>query len=162
MFACQALAAEDHPRAEVFGGYQYTRVGMAPGIGANGWNAAVTLNANRWFGVTADFSGAYQDVALVGLRAHTFTFGPTVALRGERVTPFAHVLLGGFRGTAGSGRLDVRLSGFAMLTGGGVDVKIWKGVSARAFQLDWLIWSGVGMTEKKNARVSAGIVIGIG
>ncbi len=161
MLACQPLAAEDYPKVELFGGYQHTRVGVAPDIGANGWNAAITGNANRWFGVTADFSGAYNNVATFGLRAHTFAFGPSFALRGERVTPFAHLLLGGFRASAGASGFNVGLSGFAMLTGGGVDVRVWKRVSVRLFQLDWILWEGAGVTEKKNGRISSGIVIRI-
>jgi hypothetical protein len=169
MLACYPLAAEDHPNVELFGGYQHLRVGVAPDIGANGWNAAITGYANRWFGVTADFSGAYSSVATVGLRAHTFAFGPTFALRGERVTPFAHLLLGGFHASAGASGFNfglagmpgfnVGLSGFAMLTGGGVDVRISKRVSARLFQLDWLLWEGADVTEKKNGRIASGIVI---
>lgn len=161
MIACQAAGAEDHPKVEVFGGYQHLRVGVAPDIGANGWNAAITGNVNRWFGVTADFSGAYRSVATIGLRAHTFAFGPSFALRGERVTPFAHLLLGGFRASTGLTGFNLGLSGFAMLAGGGVDVRIWKRVSVRPFQLDWILWHGAGVTEKKNGRISSGIVIGI-
>ena len=46
-----------------------------------------------------------------------------------------------------------------MLAGGGVDVRVWKRVSVRLFQLDWILWHGAGMTEKKNGRISSGIVI---
>ena len=69
-------AAEDHPKVEVFGGYQHLRVGVAPDIGANGWNAAITGNVNRWFGVTADFSGAYRSVATIGLTRPHICFRP--------------------------------------------------------------------------------------
>jgi hypothetical protein len=159
MMACPAFAAEDHPKAELFGGYQYTLVGIAPGISANGWNAAVTGNVNRWFGVTADLSGAYHTVIGTGLRAHTYTFGPTFALRGDRVTPFAHLLLGGFHSSVAG--LSFGLNGFAMMAGGGVDVRVWKTVSVRPFQLDWLLWHAAGFSERKNARISSGVVIGI-
>ncbi len=160
MLAWPALAA-DHPRAEIFGGYQYTRVGVAPGIGANGWNAAITGNANRWLGLTADFSGAYHNVAAAGLSANTFAFGPTVALRGERVTSFAHLLIGGFRSSAEAGPFSAGLTGFAMLAGGGVDVGVSRRTAVRLFQLDWIVWNSAGMTEKKNARISGGVVFRI-
>ncbi|HWR51583.1 MAG TPA: hypothetical protein VN428_10780 [Bryobacteraceae bacterium] len=161
MLAWPILAAEDHPRAEVFGGFQYIRVGAAPGLGANGFNAAITGNVNRWLGLTADVSGAYRGVGGIGLTANTLGFGPSVALRGERVTPFAHLLLGGFRGATGFGDFSVGLTGFAMLAGGGVDVRVSKRMAVRLFQLDWIVWNGAGMTEKKNARISGGVVFRI-
>lgn len=62
MLAVPVMAGDGYPRAEAFGGYQFTRVGAVPGINAHGWNAAVTGYVNRWFGVTGDFSGAYRNV----------------------------------------------------------------------------------------------------
>src|SRR5262245_31847995 len=51
LFATPILAQTDVPRAEVFGGYAHN-------IGnAQGWNASAAVNANRWFGVVADFGG---------------------------------------------------------------------------------------------------------
>jgi hypothetical protein len=152
-----AAAAQERQKAEVFGGYQYTRIGGV--LGANGWNAAITGNLNRWFGVTADLSGAYKGVAgVVGANAYTYTFGPTVSARGERVTPFAHVLLGGFHASAGFQGLSASTSGFAMMVGGGVDVKLTEHLSARLVQPDWVLWHAEGHTEKKNVRISTGIV----
>jgi hypothetical protein len=162
MLAGQGFSsAQDHPRAEAFGGFQYTRVGAAPGLGANGWNGAVTGYVTPWFGLTADFSGANRGVGAIGLRANTYTFGPSVALRGERVTWFGHVLFGGFRAATGTGLFDVGLGGVATLAGGGMDVRATKRFSVRLFQLDWIVWNSQGLTEKKNARISGGVVFRI-
>jgi hypothetical protein len=158
MLAAPVIAVEGNPKAEVFGGYQFTRIGAVPGINGHGWNAAVTGYVNRWLGVTGDFSGAYRNVGVVDLSAHTYTAGPTFALRGERVTPFAHVLFGGFRASTGAMGLNAGIDGFAMMTGGGMDVAITDRVAVRAFQVDWLLWRSMGATEKANVRVSAGIV----
>jgi hypothetical protein len=157
-----AGAQELRPKAEIFGGYQYTRIGIAPGINASGWNAAVTGNLNRWAGVTADFSGVYRNIGGIGLSAHTFTFGPTVSARGQRVTPFAHALFGGFRGSTGAGAFSAGLNGFTMMIGGGVDVQVVRHVAVRAGQLDWILWNSSGVTEKKNARFSVGLVFRLG
>ena len=58
LFSLAAVAQENYSKAEVFGGYQYTRLGSpctgCDGLNANGWDAAVTGNLNHWFGVTAD------------------------------------------------------------------------------------------------------------
>ena len=48
--ASLSAAAQDFPKAEIFGGYQLTRL---DGTTLNGWNAALTGNLNHWFGVTA-------------------------------------------------------------------------------------------------------------
>jgi hypothetical protein len=56
-----AASAQDYPKAEIFGGYNYASSDVtSPGrTHLNGWNGAATANINRWFGVKADFSGLY-------------------------------------------------------------------------------------------------------
>ncbi len=153
------LVAQDSPRVEVFGGYQFTRIGGPGGVNTNGWDAAITGDLNRWFGVKADFSGAYKNVAGFGARAHTFTFGPVVSLRGERVKPFAHALFGGFNASAGFGGLGASTNGFTMMLGGGADYAASAHLSVRVIQADWILWHAQGITEKKNARISTGLVV---
>ncbi|HEX4541976.1 MAG TPA: hypothetical protein VH114_02320, partial [Candidatus Acidoferrum sp.] len=50
MFSVAAFAQETGaaPKAEIFGGYQYTR--FDGGVNANGWNTSVAGNLNNWFG----------------------------------------------------------------------------------------------------------------
>ncbi len=151
-----AAVATAEPRGEIFGGYQYTRVGGM--VNANGWNAAVTGRVNRWFGLTADFSGAYKSAGPVKASALTYTFGPSFSMRGERVSPFVHALFGGFRVSAGFMGANVSSNGFAALMGGGVDVKATPHVTVRAIQADWILWRTQGLTEEKNARISTGLV----
>ena len=40
LFSVVAFAQENAPKAEIFGGYQYTR--FDGGVNANGWNTSVT------------------------------------------------------------------------------------------------------------------------
>ena len=142
-------AAQDHPRGELFGGYQFTH--FDPNVNANGWNASITGNLNNWFGVTADFSGAYKN----GGKLHTAMAGPVFSYRkSERVTPFAHVLVGGAVASGGG----ISENGFAMAVGGGLDVNLNKRVAWRLIQGDWLLFRAGGETDKKNARISTGIV----
>ena len=56
-----AARAQDYPKAEIFGGYNYASSDVtSPGrTNLHGWNGAATANINRWFGVKADFSGLY-------------------------------------------------------------------------------------------------------
>jgi opacity protein-like surface antigen len=157
MFSLAAAAQESAPKAEVFGGYQYTR--FDGGLNANGWNMALTGNLNHWFGVAADFSGAYKSQSGVSFNNYTYTFGPVVSLRrNENFTPFAHFLAGGFRSSAASGGLSASDGGFAMMLGGGVDVKVSQRVAVRAIQFDWLSLHANGGSSNNNARISTGLL----
>ena len=157
LLASLSAAAQDFPKAEIFGGYQLTRL---DGTTLNGWNAALTGNLNHWFGVTADFSGAYTSQGGVDFRNYTYTFGPTIAARGnETFTPFAHALFGGSHASAGFGGVSASDNGFAMIFGGGVDAKFSQHLSFRVAQFDWMSFHANGGSSNNNFRYSAGIVI---
>lgn len=139
--------AQETPKPEVFGGYQFTT--LDPSWNASGWNGAATMYINRWMGVTGDFSGAYK----TGESFHTYTFGPVVSMHKGAITPFAHGLFGGAHDSFVVGGA----SGFAMMFGGGVDVGR-KQFAFRVGQVDWLITRFSGITNKNNARVSTGVL----
>ena len=145
-FLLPAQAQEELQRVEVFAGYQFSH--FDPSLNANGWNAAINGSVSRWFGVTGDFSGTYKN----GGHLYSFMAGPTFSARTKRVTPFAHLLLGGAT-TCGS--CD---SAFAMALGGGLDVNANDHLALRLVQADWLLFRAGGITDKKNARASAGLV----
>src|SRR5258708_15948847 len=88
---------QDYAKAEVFGGYQYLHMGgSGTDINANGWNASLTGNFNSWFGVAADFSGAYKTISGIDTKVYTYAGGPVVSLNsGGKVNPFVHALFGG-------------------------------------------------------------------
>ena len=137
-------------KAEVFGGYQYTR--LDGGWNGNGWNGAATLNLNHWFGVTGDFSGAYKS----GLHLHTYTFGPTISHKEGPISPFAHLLIGGGRASAAG----TSTSGFNMMAGGGLDLgSASHGLAFRMAQFDWMMTRFSGITDKNNMRLSTGLVV---
>src|SRR5215470_19429052 len=144
VLALPAAAQREFPRAEIFGGYQFLH--LNPSLNASGWNAAVNGNVNRWFGITADFSGVYKD----GGHLYTYMFGPTLSARTGPVTAFAHTLLGG--------ATDGGDSAFSMAVGGGADVNAGDHFAIRLLQADWMLLRSGGVTAKKNARVSAGVV----
>jgi hypothetical protein len=157
MFSLAALAQESAPKAEFFGGYQYTR--FDGGLNANGWDTTLTGNLNHWFGVAADFSGAYKSQSGVSFSNYTYTFGPVVSLRrNENFTPFAHFLAGGFHSSAAAGSLSAGGGGLAMMLGGGVDVKVTQRVAVRAIQFDWLSLHANGNSDNNNARISTGLL----
>ncbi len=140
---CLPGLAQGYPKSEIFGGYQFAHV---EGVNANGWNLSLAGNLNRWFGVAADFSGAYKS----GEHVHSYMFGPVISARTDKVTPFGHALFGG---ASGGGT-----NAFAMAFGGGIDVKVAEKAAVRLIQVDWLMFRSGGFTSKDNARVSTGIV----
>ena len=152
-----AVAAQDFPKAELFGGYQYTRQNST---NLSGWDANFTGNYNRWFGLTGDFSGAYNSRAGVDFRSYTFAFGPTVAARSNgMLTPFAHVLLGGVHQVAAAGSSTLgTATGFAFIAGGGLDAKITSHLAARVAQIDYMSFHLSG-SSANIFRYSGGIVV---
>jgi hypothetical protein len=151
-----AAAAQEYPKAEVFGGYQYTNL---DGTSLNGWNAALSGNLNHWFGVTGDFGAAYKSVSGASFSNYTYMFGPTLASRrGEALTPFVHALFGGFHSSASFAGFSGTGNGFAMGIGGGLDMKVTPRIVLRAGQFDWMSFRANGASSNNNFRYSGGIV----
>jgi opacity protein-like surface antigen len=160
-----AAVAQDVPKGEIFGGYQYTRINPGNGVDGdnfNGWNASAQYNWSRAFGLKADFSGAYKSVLGVSLRQHTYLFGPVVSARGEKATVFAHALFGGAHATADAGSTgffgSVSDNAFAMAFGGGLDYNLNRNFAVRVGQFDYLPTRFGGETQN-NFRYSTGIVL---
>lgn len=141
------VTAQETPRPEVFGGYQFT--GTDGGWHGSGWNGAANFYITRWVGATADFSGVYGS----GSHIYTYTFGPTFSMHKSGVSPFAHALFGGAHAATG----PFGDSGMAMFFGGGVDLGTRK-FALRAVQFDWMPLRFNGITDKNNYRVNTGII----
>ena len=150
--------AADYPKAEIFGGYQYTH--LEGGYNGNGFNFALNGNFNDYFGITADFGAAYNTQMGVHVNNYTYSFGPVLSMRANKAyTPFVHVLVGGDHATASaSGLGSISGDGFAMMAGGGVDFNINRSLSFRAAQADWMLVHSGGSSSSKNIRISTGIV----
>lgn len=151
LLLCAAVAQAEPkaaPKAEVFGGYQFTR--LEGGTNMNGWNAALTGNMGKSFGITGDFSQVYNS----GVHFSTYTVGPEVHAHLPIVKPFAHALFGGARLAGGGGSIN----GFASYVGGGIDAG--HGLLAfRVAQFDWMYARFSGQGSSKNVRISTGLVV---
>ncbi len=87
------LLAQDNPRVEAFGGYQFLHAGNIDGIGdganANGWNASAAVNFSNHVGIAADFSGSYNTEVIqnshVHFHAYTYTFGPVASFNSASI-----------------------------------------------------------------------------
>jgi opacity protein-like surface antigen len=157
-------AAQEVPKAEVFGGYAYG------GQGTRGWNASVAGNLNSWFGLVADFGGQYTRLeepdASERIKTHSFLFGPQVSVRShKRVTPFARALFGTstIRTHAVESGQSFSFSDmrFAMALGGGLDVRLNDRVALRAVQIDYLRTRFFDEVQNKG-RLSFGLVFRFG
>jgi opacity protein-like surface antigen len=164
-----ALAQEDAPKFELFGGFSYMRV--AGNANVNGWNAQGTYNLKKWIGVAGDFGGIYQTMSNDTIRPSasmtTFMFGPQLYDRVGRVTGFAHALFGATRVTKGfnlgKGGTDANASNLSVALGGGVDANVTDKIAIRVFSVDYFMLrvnnALTNNTEgRSNFRLSMGIV----
>lgn len=151
------VLAQETPKLESFLGYSYLRsdaqtFGAADNLDLHGWNAAFQVNANKWLGIKADFSGHYEPDSSTDSKSHSFLAGPVFTLRGDRLSPFSHVLLGVVRDENNSGE-D---TGFGMAVGGGLDVTLSRKFALRLFQADYLMGNSFDETQN-NLRLSSGL-----
>ena len=164
----QALA-QDAPRAEVFGGFQYFRANSGTDVAnldhfhLNGWDASLSGFFNRYLGVTADLSGAYGSPEVLGVpihtKQHTFMFGPVLRLTNPtHLTPFVHALGGGVHISADADGTNASETAAAWAVGGGVDLNIAPILSVRLAQVDYL-QTRIGGTNQNNFRYAAGVVL---
>lgn len=181
--------AQDVPKVELFGGYSYLRgdtsafgTGFVSGVNLNGWEASANFNANKWFGIKADFDGHYGSPNIlssgtynVDMKFHTFLFGPQLSHRSEKVTAFAHGLFGAAHVKADAGiilagtqprAVQPRIllptsdtdTALAMAFGGGFDWNVKKNFAIRVIQGDYLMTKVYSDTQN-NFRLSTGIVL---
>jgi opacity protein-like surface antigen len=159
-----AVAADDAPKAEVFGGYSYLHcdTGVSDvSCNLNGWNASLVFNAPKYFGIVADFNGTYGTVNDVDTKVHSFLFGPKFAVRKEKFTPFAQALFGVANSkTSASGVSLESKNDFAMTLGGGLDINVGKKMAVRVAP-EYLMTRSAGETYN-SFRLSAGIVLKLG
>lgn len=156
-------SAQDDPKVEVFGGYSYLHTsvgGGVPGTNFNGGSGSVSFNPNRWLGIVGDFGG-YHTGSFAGSgfsgSVISYLFGPKIAFRGEKVTPFVQALFGGARVSSGGASLN----GFATALGGGFDYNATPRIGIRVIQAEYVLTKfnfGPGFTSQNSARISTGVV----
>lgn len=109
---------------------------------------------------------------------NTFLFGPQVKYHGRKFQPWAHALFGGassnlwtnLLNTSGvSNKTNKDVNGFAIETGGGVDIVVHKMIAIRPLEFDYLQTRlnppGLAINRLENQnnwRYSAGVVLNLG
>jgi hypothetical protein len=169
LLGCCALAmAEEMPKAEAFAGYSYYRCnpeGISSSCNLNGWIGSFSLNQTKWFGAVAEFGGNYGSVDEAdNVKVLSFLFGPRFYIRrNEKVTPFAHALVGDSYIHVKSGKIRyIKEHDLTLVFGGGLDLKINKVLAVRPFQVDYVMVRSKDSARMDNFRFSAGIVFRIG
>ncbi|MHB8754992.1 MAG: outer membrane beta-barrel protein [Candidatus Acidiferrales bacterium] len=158
--------AQGVQKFEVFGGYQYEHFNNEfTALNGSGWNASVAYHFAPWIGAKADFSGVYATdrsaTTPAPVRNYTYTFGPVFSPPNlGALRPFGEALFGRFRQSLGDG-YNLSFSSFALLAGGGLDMKIHENVALRLGEIDYLYMHSTTIhpVGKNNLRFSAGIVL---
>ena len=168
VFLTTPLLAQDLPKGEIVGGYQYVKLsdGIATKrLSGNGWNAGFAYYFSRWVGIKADFGGTYatDDTSSsqpFRVNNYTYTFGPVISARnGGRFAPFGEFLFGRYHESLAG--YPSSNDGFAMLAGGGLDVHFGPHFSLRAAEVDWFYTrppSPAILLKANNVRVVTGVV----
>jgi len=178
LLAGAAVAQDDAPKVEAFGGYSYLRVNPgfgAPGLNFNGGSGSVGYNFTSWLGAAADFGGYHWSQSGEDATAVTYLFGPKVSFRSGPVTPFAQVLFGGAHLSGSASCEEVVLgarirpqggvfgcgsgsdNAFALAAGGGLDWNATEHIGIRLIQAEYLMTRFFSDTQN-NARISVGVV----
>lgn len=175
----------NYPKAEVFGGFSISSAAVSStdpltGLSTSlresfmGWQGSANLNVTHHLGIVGDFGGQYKTVAGIPMNSYQFLFGPRIAFRGPRVTPFVHAMFGGVKEGVGSFSLtdpitglsittpSVSSTGLGMAMGGGLDVNVSDRFALRVPQFDWTPMHIGGIWEKNVIRIGIGLVIKTG
>jgi hypothetical protein len=147
------LSAQDEvpPKVDLFLGYQWLAPGGTVPVGSNpsfqpppppvatklpgmpiGYGVTGTYNFDKWWGLSVDVGGNFQDLA----NESTISVGPRLMWRGENVNFFVHTMLG-------LNRLSPKnvdsSNGIGAILGGGMDLKLWRAVSLRLIEADYVL-----------------------
>jgi opacity protein-like surface antigen len=151
-------------RADVFGGYSWTR---SRGESWNGWNASSAVHVNPWLGFAADVTGHYKTLSNTRLSLLSGAVGPRVTWGRDLFSyfvPFVQAQAGVFHTKAHTEFLNASFSendthpGVAL--GGGVDVSLSDRWALRA-KADYVIVRANGRNDG-DPRVSGGLVVRFG
>jgi hypothetical protein len=147
IWSATALAQEEPtPKVELFTGYQWLNPGgTIPAPGSNplnptpfklpsvpqGLGASLTYNFSKNWGLEGDYGGNFNKF----VNESTASIGPRFTWRAEGMNIFAHTL-------AGYNRLSPKnlqpSNGFGAILGGGIDLLVWKPLSIRLFEADYV------------------------
>lgn len=150
--------AQETPAWEISGGYSFLKADFSgTNFSLNGGTGTITENVNHWFAGRATVSAYHGTDAGTTVSAQTLTYGPVFSYRHfNGFNPFVDVEIGGIRASEGYLGISKSAVKFAMLGGGGVDVRVRPSVSLR-LQADYLMTRFLGANQN-NLQGSAALV----
>lgn len=160
-----AFAYGQDSRADLFGGYSYLNIdtnGLTTSRqNANGWEASISGNYNKWLAAEADVAGFYKNYSGVSVTDYSYGAGPRVNFK----PIFFHALIGGDHLSGSASGVSESQDSLAGAFGGGVQWKVSGPFSFRA-SADYVftrhnILGGPSVTQN-NVRASVGIVYSFG
>jgi hypothetical protein len=160
--------AQEHDRAEVFGGYSYLNAdsnGFGPRVNVNGWEASLSVNATRLLAGEIDFSGYYRTVSLLPAVPTIVDEHVYVYLVGPRLNigrAFIHALVGIDNATASAFGVSASQNSVAGAAGGGAEWKVTPHFGVRASADYLLTRQGDPRITQNNFRAAVGLVYGFG
>lgn len=184
--------AQEAPKADLFLGYSFLRANSARNIPAftnNGGLGTFAWNFTNNIAVEAEFGG-YHNGNIHNIQfdttEFTYLFGPRFSRsRAKTVIPYLHILFGGIHLTtslpvtlvatptspATTTRLATSQDAFGMALGGGLDIKLHKGIMLRPIQFDYVLTriEDLGLSgqpsqnrNQHNLRYAAGVAFNFG
>ena|SRR2546429_1144222 len=183
-FALAGAATEvPIPGFETYFGFDWIRfnpdVTGIPSFDGHGGSAQFVYNFHKGIGVTFDVGAVTNDTlksTFSNSQSH-FLIGPRYGFYNHsRFTPFAEVLFGAGHGSVStdvsqfspitlpddvSARLTASRTSFAMMAGGGLDIRLTKHLTYRLFDADYYLTRPVGFItgenlNKNNFRLTTG------
>jgi hypothetical protein len=158
-----AQQSDDYNKYDIYGGYSHNRTDFGNSTeGFNGVEGAITGNISRYIGLKADYTFHFKSFELgladIDASQHTLVGGLEVKDNSPetKIKPFAH-LMAGFNHSRVSSLISDSETGFAVVAGGGLNIRVNRRVDIRAIQLDYAP-TRLGGTWQHNVRIGVGIV----
>jgi outer membrane immunogenic protein len=176
--AVAALTAHAQNRGSVDVGvdYNYVRTNAPAGgcgcFALNGGSGWVAFNVSHSLGIVGEIASQHaSNISSSGadLTLTSYLVGPRyIWAHARHFAPFAQVLLGGAHASGslspGSSTLPGSANALAMTAGGGLDIRLTRHISLRAFEADYYLThfdNGVN-DHQNNLRIAAGVIIRFG
>jgi opacity protein-like surface antigen len=190
-FALTAAAA-DSPGFEAYFGYDWVKfnpdAAAIPSFTANGGSAQLVYTFYKGIGLTFDAGAVTKDTfsGVFNNRQTHFLIGPRYGFHNHsRFTPFGEILFGGADASVStsiveaptvlpstaitvpdnvSARLTASRTSFAMMAGGGLDIRLSKHFTYRLFDADYFLTRPISFisgqnVNKNNLRVTTGVAL---
>jgi len=187
-----AAADLDYSRFETYLGYDFVQfmpntTFLPSKINANGGSGQFIYNISNGFGVVGDFGAVHKGTinqTPVDATVANFLVGPRYTHHRGRYQPFLECMFGGAYGTMSTqvgvitggtvlpglpaftpvtARLTASTTRFAMMAGGGLDIKFNKHMAFRPFEADYYLirmpdlFQNDNLTNRNNWRLSGGV-----